>query len=170
MLGGELTLADDKLLKLAANGKSPNEIATETGMAPEKAVIRIREILNSRSLWSAAEQEQLLLHSIYDIKNRMEARIDAITGDPKLLKEYRGFLDLLGQRLSERTKINQADLDRVSRAQGMKLVHIVELAYYKARAELAQLYPNVDLRAIDAVMQNGLEEAALEFEAAHQEA
>ena len=62
MLGGELTLADDRLLKLAANGKSPNEIAIETGMAPEKAVIRIREILNSRSLWSAAEQEQLLLH------------------------------------------------------------------------------------------------------------
>jgi len=48
-------------------------------------------------------------------------------------------------------------------------VHIVELAYYKARAELAQLYPNVDLLAIDAVMQNGLEEAALEFEAAHRE-
>ena len=39
MLGGELTLADDKLLKLAANGKSPNEIAIESvGMIEDIAI------------------------------------------------------------------------------------------------------------------------------------
>ena len=160
----ELTLADDRLLRLAANGKSPVEISAETGTAPEKVALRIRELLNSRDLWSDIEREKLLLHSIYDIKDRLETRIDAVVGDPKLLKEYRGMLELLGTRLSERTKINQADLDRVSRAQGMKLVHIVELGYYKARAELARQYPDVDLQAIDEAMQHGLEEAALEFE------
>ena len=46
----------------------------------------------------------------------------------------------------------------------MKLVHIVELGYYKARAELEKRYPEVDLSEIDKAMQMGIEEAALEFE------
>lgn len=164
MPGHELTLADDRLLRLAANGKSPTEIASEVGMAPEKVALRIREILNSRDLWSDIEREKLLLHSIYDIKDRLESRIDAVVSDPKYLKEYRGMLELLGQRISERTRVNQADLDRISRTQGMKLVHIVELGYYKARAELEKRYPEVDLSEIDKAMQMGIEEAALEFE------
>ena len=164
----ELTLADDRLLRLAANGKSPIEIASETGTAPEKVAVRIRELLNSRDIWSDVEKEKLLLHSIYDIKDRLESRIDAVVSDPKFLKEYRGMLELLGQRLSERTKLNQEDLDRITRVQGMKLVHIVELGYFKARAALEAQYPEVDLVELDKVMQAGLEEAALEFEEAQE--
>lgn len=169
-MSGELTLQDDRLLRLAANGKSPTEIAEETGIAPEKAILRIREILNSRDLWSDIEREKLLLHSIYDLKDRLEARIDNVINDPQLLKEYRGLLELLGDRLNERTRINQEDLDRVSKAQGMKLIHIVELGYYKARAALEAEHPEVELSTLDSAMQHGLEEAALEFEAAQEEA
>lgn len=164
----ELTLADDRLLRLAANGKSPIEISAETGTAPEKVAVRIRELLNSRDIWSDVEKEKLLLHSIYDIKDRLESRIDAVVSDPKFLKEYRGMLELLGQRLSERTKLNQEDLDRITRVQGMKLVHIVELGYFKARASLEAQYPEVDLAELDKAMQAGLEEAALEFEEAQE--
>lgn len=109
------------------------------------------------------------MHSIYDLKEKLETRIEAVMGDSKLLKEYRGLLDLLGQRLDTRTNLVQADLDRVSKAQGMKLVHIVELGYYKAREALAEQYPNVDLLAVDAAMSAGLEEAAAEFEAAQEQ-
>lgn len=162
----DLTLMDDKLLRLAANGKSANEISSETDLAPEKIILRIREILNSRDIWNDLEREKLLMHSIYDLKEKLESKIDAVMGDPKLLKEYRGLLDLLGQRLDARTNLVQADLDRVSKAQGMKLIHIVELGYYKARAALAEQYPDVDLLAVDAAMSAGLEEAAVEFESA----
>ena len=164
----DLTLYDEKLLSLAANGRSANEISAETGESPEKIVLRIREILNSRDIWNELEREKLLMHSIYDLKEKLENRLEAVMGDPKLLKEYRSLLDLLGQRLDARTNIAQADLDRVSKAQGMKLVHIVELGYFKARAALAEQFPEADLTAIDAVMSAGLEEAAAEFDAAQE--
>ena len=164
MSGDELTLLDDRLLQLAANGKSANEISEELSISPEKAVLRIREILGSRDIWSDLEREKLLMHSIYGIKEKLESNINTVTWDDKLLKQYLTLLDLLGKRLEARTKINEADLEKVSRAQGLRLIKLVEMGYYKARGLLAEQYPEVDLVAIDAAMSDGLEEAALELE------
>lgn len=161
----ELTLKDHQLLQLAANGKSPIEIAEETGIAPEAVALRIRELLSSRDIWNDLEREKLLIHSIYELKTRLEKNIDTVVFDPKLLKEYRGLLDLLGQRLEARTRITDADLEKVSKAQGLRLIHVVEIAYYKAREALIRAYPDVDLEVLDNAMNLGLQEAAMELEA-----
>lgn len=164
MASTELTLMDSKLLRLAANGKSAVEIYEQTGVPPEEALLRIKDLIDSRDVWDDIQREKLLMHSIYDLKERLEENMDALVGDPKLLESYRRTLELLGQRIEARNRINEADLLKVSEAHGRKMIHIIELGYYKARAVLARDFPNVDLLAIDAVFSEGIEEAAQEFE------
>lgn len=163
MASTELTLMDSKLLRLAANGKSAAEISEQTGIAPEQALLRVKELIDSRDVWDDIQREKLLMHSIYDLKERLEGNMEALVGDPKLLKEYRGTMELLGQRIEARNRINEADLMKVSEAHGRKMIHIIELGYYKARATLARDYPDVDLLEIDAVFSEGIEKAAQEF-------
>ena len=71
----------------------------------------------------------------------------------------------MGQRLEARTRITDADLEKVSKAQGLRLIHVVEIAYYKAREALIRAYPDVDLEVLDNAMNLGLQEAAMELEA-----
>lgn len=163
MASTELTLMDSKLLRLAANGKSAAEISEQTGVTPEAVLLRVKDLIDSRDVWDDIQREKLLMHSIYDLKERLEANMDALVGDPKLLESYRRTLELLGQRIEARNHINEADLLKVSEAHGRKMVHVIELGYYKARAALARDYPDVDLLAIDATFSEGIEEAAREF-------
>lgn len=160
----QLSLRDEKILGLAANGKSLEEIATETGLSPERAGVRIKEIIKSRDIWDDMEREKLLMHSLYDLKARLEKNFDALVGDSKLLESYRKTLELLGSRLDSRSELNARDIERVTEAQGKRMMAIVEAGYYRARAALAQAYPQVDLKELDSTFTLGMEEAAAELE------
>lgn len=159
-----LTLRDEKLLSLAANGKSPLEISEETGVAPEKVITRIKEIIKSKDLWDDIEREKLLMHSLYDLKDRLERNFDAMVGDPKLLESYRKTLELLGNRLDTRNALNAKDFERITEAQGRRMMKVIEGGYYRARAMLAQQYPQMDLKQIDAAFALGMEEEAARLE------
>lgn len=155
-----LTLRDEKLLQLAANGKSLQEIGAETGMAPEKVGVRIKEIIKSKDIWDDIEREKLLMHSLYDLKDRLEKNFDALVGDPKLLDSYRKTLELLGNRLDTRNALNVKDIERVTEAQGRRMMKIIEGGYFRARAVLSNLYPDADLKQIDSAFNIGMEEEA----------
>ena len=159
-----LTIRDETLLKLAANGASGQEIAEEVGMSPEAAILRIREIIQSRDVWDDVEREKLLLQSLYDLKGRMEKNLDNITGDPKMLDQYRKILESLGTQLDRRSRVNDDDLKKVTAAQAAVLGRIVERAYQGARKALAAEYPEIDLAVIDGAFRDGLQVAALEIE------
>lgn len=160
----QLTLRDEKLLTLAANGRTPEEIAAEVNIGPEKVIVRIREIIKSRDIWSDIEREKLLMHSLYDLKDRLERNFDAMVGDPKLLESYRKTLELLGNRLDTRNELNAKDIERVTEAQARRMMKIIEGGYYRARAMLANAYPELDLKQIDAAFNLGMEEEAARLE------
>lgn len=159
-----LTLRDEKLLRLAANGKSLVEIAEETGLGPERIGVRIKEIIKSKDIWDDVEREKLLLHSLYDLKDRLERNFEAMVGDPKLLESYRKTLELLGNRLDTRNALNVKDIERVTEAQGRRMMKIIEGGYFRARAMLAAEYPEIDLKQIDATFNLGMEEEAARLE------
>lgn len=164
----EMTLMDRKILTLAANGKSAEEISEDTGIAPEKVILRVKDLIGSRSVWDNTERENLLLHSIYELKAKLEGNMNALIGDPKLLESYRKTLELLGQRLEARSQLNEADLLKISDAHARKMVALIQAGYYHARAALSRDYPDVDLSVIDAAFNDGMDTAvaALEAEAA----
>lgn len=159
-----LTLKDEKLLSLAANGKTLEEISIETGIAPEKAGIRIKEIIKSKDIWDDIEREKLLMHSLYDLKQRLEKNFDAMVGDPKLLESYRKTLELLGNRLDTRNALNAKDFERLTEAQGRHMMKIIEGGYWRARELLATAHPTLDLVAIDNAFTAGMEEEASRLE------
>jgi len=169
MSKSDMTLQDRKVLTLAANGKSAEEIAEQTGIPAEKVILRVKELIGSRNVWDAMERENLLLHSIYELKEKLEDNIEAILGDPKLLESYRKTLELLGQRLESRSQLNEEDLLRISDAHARKMVTIINLGYYRARQALAEQYPEVDLLVIDGAFNEGMDQAALEIEAAQEQ-
>ena len=160
-----LTIRDETLLKLAANGASGQEIAEAVGMSPEAAILRIREIIQSRDVWDDVEREKLLLQSLYDLKGRMEKNLDNITGDPKMLDQYRKILESLGTQLDRRSRVNDSDLQKVTEAQARVLIQLVNAGYQSARKALAAEYPDVDLEVIDVKFSEGMEKASLEIEA-----
>lgn len=161
---GGLTLSDEKLLTLAANGRSAEEIGKELGMSPERALLRVRELLKSRDAWDDIEREKLLLHSIYDLKERLQRNIDVVVSDPKMLEGYRKTLELLGQTLERRSRINDDDIEKVTRTQGLLLMRLIEAGYSKARQLLAAEYPDVDVTLIDSAFAQGMDEARIEVE------
>lgn len=159
-----LTLRDEKLLSLAANGLSGEEIAAEVGMSPEAAILRVREIISSRDVWDDVEREKLLLQDIYNLKSRLEKRFDDIVGDAKMLDGYRKTLETLGLALERRSRISDEDLAKVTEAQARVLIQLVNAGYQAARAALVEEYPDVDVKVIDAKFSEGLEIAAYELE------
>ena len=160
-----MTLMDKKMLTLASNGKSAEEIAEDTGLSAEQVVLRVKELISSHNVWDSIERENLLLHSIYELKSKLESNMNAIIGDPKLLESYRKTLELLGNRLESRSQINDADLLRITEAHSRKMLALISAGYYHARKALAEQYPDVDLTVIDAEFNSGMGSAVLELEA-----
>lgn len=155
---------DRKMLTLAANGKSAVEIAEATGVSPEVAILRVKELIGSRNVWDNVERENLLLNSVYELKERLEKNFDAVMGDPKLLENYRKTLEMLGKQLEVRSQINEVDLMRVSEAHARKMVALINAGYYAARKRLALEYPDIDLSVIDEAFNDGMGDAVAELE------
>lgn len=159
-----LTLRDEKLLSLAANGMSGEEIAAEIGISPEAAVLRVREIISSRDVWDDVEREKLLLQDLYNLKSRLEKNLDAIVSDPKMLEGYRRTLDLLGVTLERRSKVNDSDLEKVTQAQARKMLQLIEAGYGRARQLLSAEYADVDTTVIDAAFLSGMNAERVKIE------
>lgn len=80
MASSALSLRDNMLLQAAADGLSGEEMEARYGIPAAEAVLRVREILKSRDIWSELEQEQLLLADLQKLKQKIMDRVDMFTG------------------------------------------------------------------------------------------
>ena len=110
----DLTLRDTRLLDAASNNLSGLEIEEKFGIPAAEAISRIRRLLTERDIWTDIERKQLLLHSAFQLKGRIEAASVDVS-DPKqidvylkLLKTVGELLDKLGVKLTTLSKA-QAD-------------------------------------------------------------
>lgn len=161
-----LTLSDRKMLEMASNGKTGEEIGAALGISGERAVLRIRDILKSRDVWDDVEREKLLLNSIYELKEKLEQKFDRLMEDPKNIEQYRKTLELLGQTLERRTQLNDSDLEKITAAQGLRLLQLIEAGYNRAKRLLAAEYPDVDLSIIDQAFIAGMDAERVQIESA----
>lgn len=90
-----LSLLDKHLLDRAAQGWSPAEIAQDTGWEPEKVYARVSELLKSRSVWDDLQQRQLLMHSVFVLKGRLEEWLGAEHFDKDKVSTYLSTLRLI---------------------------------------------------------------------------
>lgn len=158
--GDSLTLQDRRLLDLAANGLSPEEIENTTGVPGAEVVVRIRDILRSRDIWTDLERRQLLLHSAHKLKDKVEAFLQA--DDPKSVQAYLNTLKVVSDMLDKQGAISDDEIERVTRAQASKMLALIEAGYGHARQLLSEEYPNVDTSLIDAAFKEGMREALVD--------
>ena len=156
-----LSLRDATLLDLAANNKSAEEMGLELGIDPARAVVRVKALLSSRDIWSDLEQKQLLLHSLFKLKEQLEKQ-SANYADPKETKVLLATISAINDILDKQGKLTEDQLTTITQTHARALVELVQSAFGLAEELLADKYPSVDLDEIRAAFQEGLRTKALE--------
>lgn len=145
-----------KLLQDAANGLTGEEMGNKYNINPAAAIMAVREQLQDRDVWSALERQQLVVMDLTNLKNIAMERLNG--GDVKDHALLLQVLVKLSDILDKQTKINEADLTKVSEAHGRALLGLVVAAFGRAKEFLAQEYPDVSLDEIENVFQTALVE------------
>ena len=153
-----LSLIDNALLKAAADGLSPQEMGTELGISAAKAVVRVKEILASRDVWSEIEQRQLLMVDLYKLKTILSNGL----GDTKVASEYIKTINTIDKIMDKQGKITADELSTITRVQAQALLGLVQAAFGRAEELLLDRYPQVPLDEIREAFALGLREQALE--------
>lgn len=153
-----LALHDHALLTLAANNKSGVEMQEETGVPAAQAILRVRQLLSDKDVWTEEERKKLLLESLYSLKERIEGVIDH--ADPKSVGSYLATLKTIGDRLDAASQINEKALEKITRTQAMLLLSVFSVATDRAKEILSLTHPDALMDEIDAALRVGLLEAA----------
>lgn len=158
-MGKELGPRDKAMLVEAAKGKSAQEIGDYLGLPAPQVVLRVKEILTERDVWTEIEQRQMYMMDLMDIKNKLmdqmkhHADKDNATTALKAIK-------LMDEILDKQGKISDDQLMKVTSAQAGAMVRFITGAFQYARAVIAEQYPDADLKQIEAAFNEGLKKEA----------
>lgn len=157
----ELTTLDEKLLQMAADGMSAQEMAAETGQSPAKALLRVKEILRERDWVTEIERRQLLAQDLYELKRKVQEQnrdVDWIT-DKQVIALSKVIRDI-DEVMEKNSAITATMLEKVSQAQSVAMLRLIEAGFTRARKLLADEYPDLSLGRLQEAFQQGLQEAA----------
>lgn len=160
----EISLLDETLIKLAASGKSGEEMAQMTGIPAAQAVQHVKTLMAQRDVWTEVERRQLLLHELNELKESLSQNaIDFKDLDSArlLLKT----LELIGKRLdSSQLKLNE-DVLKLTDFQQRVLLRAMDSALSFAKKQLKERYPEVSSDELDELVAEGLTLAKYEIAA-----
>lgn len=145
-----ISLADDQLLR-EAFGRSPAELEILTGIPAERAIARVKWLLQQRDIYTAVEQEQFIFQDLISLKKRVEKLLDSESTklDARLYKVMLETLSKLGERLDIRAARNSNELEIVSQATRRALRDMLSSAYYPAREATERHFGTELLTAAD---------------------
>lgn len=160
----DIALRDKQLLEAAANHYSGDEMEAKFGIPAAEAIMVVRRLLASRDVWDEIEQRKLIMGSLYKVKERLEENLDEVLDEPKLLGEYTKLINSLDRMIDKQKTVTDDELRQISAAQSNKMLHLIELAYYRARDLLIAEYGNfIDLKMIDGAFREGMKQAHAEI-------
>lgn len=159
-----LSARDKALLDGAASGKSANELEALTGLPAARCLTRVQEMLDARDIWSETQRRQLLIHDLMNLKDALQERIGTDL-DPKMVTGLVNTFRTISDVLDRSSKITDAQLDRVSIAQGKALMTLIMAAFGRAKELLAEEYPDVNIIEIEDAFNEGLRESVKEIHA-----
>lgn len=156
----DLVAMDERLLELASDGRSAQEMSAVTGLPAAKALIRVKEILRERNWATEMEQRQLLMDDLFALKRRvqdqqkdMEFLSDKqIVALAKVIESADVLLEKLGQS-------NADIIGKVTAAQSVAMLRLIEAGFERARKMLVDEYPDLPLATLKEAFAKGLQEA-----------
>lgn len=147
------------LIQAAADGLSGEEMEAKFGIPAAEAIIRVRDILRKRDIWSDEEERRLLLVDLQGLKNQLQSQIQE-NMDPRHTAVLLSTLKAIGELLSKQRQISDEALRQMSEAQAKSLLDLVVSAFGAAKEVLEREYPEVDIEVIEEVFNVKLIEAS----------
>lgn len=161
--GTDLSIVDEELIRLAANNKSGAEMQEILGIPAAQAIVRVRQLLREKDVWTQIERRQLLLESMYTLKDQLEVNVINLN-EPKEVEAYLKVLSTIGERLDVASEITTEQMEKVTQAQALRLLQIYSLATERAKEILSAAHPEAVMADIDAALAEGIRVAAVEIE------
>lgn len=165
-----LSVVDKKLLALAAQGRSPDELSAETGVPPERAAQRVREILKTRDWLSTVEKRRLLMEDFYELRAYILEMMEAdknpneqydIKGrpfvppsDPRWSQNMLQLLRQLRDMIDKDEKSSIRDSESIREGHAKLMIRAISVAFNRMVMDLTSEYPEIDpQRAFDLMEQ-----------------
>jgi hypothetical protein len=151
----ELSLLDETLIRLAASGKSGEDIERKTGIPAIEAVAHVKKLMSRRDVWTEVEQRQLLLYQLNELKDSLTQNALQLQ-DPDSARLLLKTLELIGKRLDSQKTVLDQEVLKLSLYQQSVLLRAMDAALDFAKKELNVRYPEVDRDELDALVGEGL--------------
>jgi len=156
------SVLDDILLKAAADGRSPIEMERISGIPAAQAVQHVKQLLESRDVWTEHQQRQLLLNELHELKDSLREQ-SLKAGDLDSARLMLKSLEVIGKRLDSQ----QANLDenviKLSNYQQSVLIRAMDTALQFAKDQLAERYPQITRSELEELVADGLQKAKYEI-------
>jgi hypothetical protein len=146
-----LSLLDRHYLDRAAQGWSPAEIAQDTGTEPDRVYARITALLKERTIWSEIQQRQLLLHSVFSLKGRLEEWLDSDNFDKDRVNTYLSTLRLISEALEKNAKTTEGQVAAIVTAHKQYMLGMIHKLSIAAVDELHNRHPEITMSEIDGI-------------------
>ena len=154
-MGTEVSPRDMALLKLAADGKSGAEMQAETGLPAARCILRVKEILRERDVWTEIERRQLLMEELYGLKNKLQKQTEEYIDD-KMAKVVLDTISVIDTVMDKQSQISDEQLMKITQAQAMAMMSMIEAGFEHAKALLTAEFPDVPVQRIEAAFNEGL--------------
>lgn len=154
------SLIDERLVDLAARGKSANEMSEITGLDPAECLMRVRNTLASIDQWSATEMSKLILIQMQDILNVFKDEFDR-SPNPRMADAVAKNLKNISEHYMKMRELTLKEEGLLGEMQSQMLKLYIELAYNPVRAYVGKKFnaTSQELDEMDAVFVNAMKEA-----------
>ena len=165
-MAGGLSIRDKRVLALASEGRTAEEIGAELGGMPAVRVAQILDDLTNSLDWMSLPQRYILLETKL---TKLTADLDKATRDSgfdsDLAKIYLASLQAALEQVDKARERASADMEVVTNAQAKVLMSIVEKAFYATLGALKERYPELPAEELEAEMRENLVWVAAEVDA-----
>jgi len=156
------SVLDDILLKAAADGRSPIEMERISGIPAAQAVQHVKQLLDSRDIWTEHQQRQLLLSELHELKDSL--RDQALkAGDLDSARLLLKALETIGKRLDSQQQTLDENVIKLSHYQQEVLLRAMDSALTFAKGQLAERYPEISRSELEELVADGLQKAKYEL-------
>ncbi len=153
--------------QLIEENASVEEVAEMTGLTEIDVVKRAKKLLNAKDVFTVLEQKQMLIYQLKGLYARARHLLDTFTDAkswPKGVEAITKLIETTYKIQVEQDEQNAKEMDRLTQAQGVILVQVVQAAYNRARELLIKEYPEVDAGVLDDAFAAGLVQVQRDLE------
>lgn len=155
MAGTALSKLDARLLEMAANNFSGEEMESSVGVPAAQCLVRVKQVLSSRDVWTEVERKQLLLQDLYALKDKIQKQ------NPDYFDEKQGgmlvkTLTTIGNILDKQSAMSDEEINRITEANARAMLRLIGAAFERAKEYLRVEYPDVDIMQIESAFNSGL--------------